>query len=66
MKHIILVAGATGNLGGRIVSALLKKEIEVRAVVRSSSDIKKIKQLETLGVKIYKVNKWNVEELAKA
>ena len=63
MKKIILVAGATGNLGLRIVKALLNKDAEIRAVVRSSSDIEKIKILENLGVKIYKVNNWNLEEL---
>lgn len=66
MSNIILVAGATGNLGGRIVKALVNKGAEVRAIVRSSSDTKKIKDLEIIGVKIYKVDNWNVEELTKA
>lgn len=63
MKKIILVAGATGNLGLRIVKALLNKDAEIRVVVRSNSDIEKIKELENLGVKIYKVSSWNLEEL---
>ena len=63
MKKIILVAGATGNLGLRIVKALLNKDAEIRVVVRSTSDIEKIKELENLGVKIYKVSSWNLEEL---
>lgn len=63
MKKIILVAGATGNLGLRIVKALLNKDAEIRVVVRSNSDIGKIKELENLGVTIYKVNSWNLEEL---
>ncbi|MBG6110436.1 nucleoside-diphosphate-sugar epimerase [Flavobacterium sp. CG_23.5] len=63
MKKIILVAGATGNLGLRIVKALLNKDTEIRVVVRSTSDIEKIKELENLGVKIYKVSSWNLEEL---
>ena len=66
MNNIILVAGATGDLGGRIVRALVNRGSEVRAIVRSSTDIKKIKLLEALGVKVYKVKNWNVEELAKA
>jgi nucleoside-diphosphate-sugar epimerase len=66
MEQIILVAGATGNLGGRIVRALIKRGAEVRAVVRQTSDPGKIKQLETLGVKVYKLANWNVEELATA
>ena len=63
MKKIILVAGATGNLGLRIVKALLNKDAEIRVIVRSNSDIEKIKILENLGVKIYKVSKWSLEEL---
>ena len=52
MGKIIVIAGATGNLGGKIVQALLAKEAEVRAIVRYSTDIKKIKKLEEKGVKI--------------
>lgn len=63
MKKIILVAGATGNLGLRIVKALVNKDAEIRVVVRSNSDIEKIKELENLGVKIYQVSSWNLEEL---
>jgi hypothetical protein len=63
MKKIILVAGATGNLGLRIVKALVNKDAEIRVVVRSNSAIEKIKELENLGVKIYKVSSWNLEEL---
>lgn len=63
MKKIILVAGATGNLGLRIVKALLNEDAEIRVVVRSNSNIEKIKELENLGVKIYNVSSWNLEEL---
>jgi len=65
-SNIVLVAGATGNLGGRIVLALLKKGAEVRTVVRPSSNREKIKQLEKLGVKVYKLKDWNLEELTNA
>lgn len=40
-KQIIVVAGGTGNLGGRIINALIDKGAEVRALVRSTSDKKK-------------------------
>ena len=63
MKKIILVAGATGNLGLRIVKALVNKDAEIRVLVRSNSDIEKMKVLENLDVKIYKVSSWNLEEL---
>lgn len=66
MEQTTLVAGATGNLGGRIVRALVNRGAEIRVIVRKSSDPGKISQLETLGVKVYRVNNWNVEELAKA
>ena len=66
MKKIILVAGATGNLGEKIVRALLQKNVIVRVVVRQSSDIEKVKILEKLGATIYKLSNWNVSELTGA
>jgi len=63
MEKIILVAGATGNLGQRIVKALVNRGAEIRVVVRASSDKEKVKSLENLGAKIYKLNEWSVEEL---
>lgn len=41
MKKIVVIAGATGNLGGKIVHSLLNKGAEVRAVVRKETDPKK-------------------------
>jgi hypothetical protein len=63
MKKIILVAGATGNLGLRIVKALVHEDVEVRVLVRSSSDSQKIKTLENLGANIYQLSDWTLEEL---
>ena len=51
MKRIIVVAGATGNLGGKIIKALLAKDIEVRAIVRLETEIKKIKDLSNISTK---------------
>ena len=56
MKKIIVVAGATGHLGGKIVNALLAKGAEVRAIVRVETDIEKIKDLEQKAVKVFKVD----------
>jgi nucleoside-diphosphate-sugar epimerase len=66
MSKIVLVAGATGDLGIRIAGALLKRGAEVRTVVRPATAVEKIKELESIGVKVYKVNNWTVEELKDA
>jgi nucleoside-diphosphate-sugar epimerase len=63
LKKIIAVAGGTGNLGQKIVKALLDKGAEVRAIVRHSSDAEKINNLESLGAKIFRVNMSNEEEI---
>ena len=64
MEKLILVAGATGNLGERIVKALLKRGAEVRVLVGSNSDINKINILEKLGAKVFRVKIWNIEEVS--
>ncbi|MFA9213587.1 MAG: NmrA family NAD(P)-binding protein [Candidatus Methylacidiphilales bacterium] len=65
MKKIIVVAGATGNLGGKITKALLALGVEVRAIVRLETDINKIKNLEQIGVKVFEVDTSNQSEIAK-
>ena len=45
MKSTILVAGGTGNLGERIIKALIKRGAEVRAIVRNGSEPEKIAKL---------------------
>ncbi len=64
MKKIIVVAGGTGNLGQRIIKALLDKDTEVRAIVRHSSDADKINNLEKLGAKVFRVDMSNAAEIA--
>ena len=66
MEQRILVAGGTGDLGFRIVKALRKKHAAVVAIVRHSSNAKKIKALEDLGAEVMKVDMKNVEELIQA
>lgn len=46
----IVIAGATGDLGGRIASALLTRGATVRALVRAQSSQADIERLEKLGV----------------
>ncbi len=65
-KKIIVVAGGTGNLGGRIVKALLNKGAEVRVLVRLTSDIEKINQLEQLGAKVIRLDMSNEKEISSA
>jgi len=66
MKQTILVAGGTGNLGERIVKALLARNAEVRVLSRLSSDSQKLKHLETIGALILKVDMSDPYEIAKA
>lgn len=66
MKKTILVAGATGDLGGRIIKALLKQDVDVRALVRNGSDAKKIGELKKMGVTVFQVDMINVFEIANA
>jgi nucleoside-diphosphate-sugar epimerase len=65
VDKVILVAGATGNLGERIVKALLKKEVEVRILARSTSNVEKINSLQKLGAKLFIVNMTNQKEIAE-
>jgi nucleoside-diphosphate-sugar epimerase len=65
MKKIIVIAGATGNLGGKIVKSLLSTDVEVRAIVRLETDLKKIKELEHLGVHVFQVDTSNKSEISK-
>ena len=64
MKKIIVIAGATGNLGGKIVKALLTKDVEVRAIVRLQTDEKKIIALQQKGVKVFQVDTGNQSEIS--
>lgn len=66
MKQPILVAGGTGNLGKRIIKALIARGAEVRAIVRNGSKPEKIKKLTELGAKVIMVDISNVEELKLA
>jgi hypothetical protein len=65
MQNTILVAGATGNLGGKIITALLERGAQVRAVVRSNSDPEKIKNLKQLGVEVHQVDMLDLAAMTK-
>jgi NAD(P)-dependent dehydrogenase (short-subunit alcohol dehydrogenase family) len=66
MMTTIVVAGGTGDLGGRIIHALLDKGADVRALVRSSTDTAKVEKLEQRGVKVIRVDMTDLEGLTQA
>lgn len=66
MKNKILVAGGTGNLGGRIVRDLVKRGAEVHVIVRQETEPDKIDKLKQLGAEVVSVEMSNHEELKKA
>jgi uncharacterized protein YbjT (DUF2867 family) len=65
-KQLIVVVGGTGNIGERIIKVLLSEGAEVRVIVRSTSDIKKINHLQQLGAKTIVAYMLNEQELAAA
>jgi len=62
----IVVAGATGNLGGRIVSALRERGASVRALVRHGTAGEKLERLQELGVTISNVDLSSPSEVTPA
>lgn len=65
MNKTIVIAGATGNLGGKITNALLAKGAEVIAIVRLETDKNKVHVLEEKGVKVFQVDVRNKSEIAQ-
>ena len=53
---IVVVAGATGNLGRRIVKALLGRGASVKALVRHGTGLDKLERLQELGATITSVD----------
>ncbi|GAB4041239.1 NmrA family NAD(P)-binding protein [Spirosoma jeollabukense] len=66
MKPIIVIAGGTGDLGGRISKALLNRGAEVQALVRPSTDATKVATLEQRGIKVIRVELSDIDELTEA
>jgi nucleoside-diphosphate-sugar epimerase len=62
----ILVAGATGNLGGRIVKALLERGASVRALVRHGTARERIEGLQKAGAAIASVDLSSASEVTTA
>lgn len=66
MNKLILVAGATGNLGQKICRELIKNNAIVRAVIREESSKENIDILKKMGVELFKADLSNEQELIKA
>jgi uncharacterized protein YbjT (DUF2867 family) len=66
MSKNILVAGGTGNLGHRIIRALLQRGASVRAVVRAESDPAKVARLARLGAEVVPVDMADAAALTQA
>ncbi len=62
----IVVAGATGNLGGRIARDLLERGASVTALVRSSIPRDKVERLREMGVTIAIVDMNSASQVAAA
>lgn len=62
----IIVAGASGDLGGRITSALLERGAEVRALVRHSTAPDKVERLRELGAEVVPVDLYSASEALPA
>lgn len=66
MNKLILVVGATGNLGQKICRELIKNNANVRAVIREESSNEKVDILKKMGVELFKCDLSNEQELIKA
>jgi len=63
---MILVVGATGNVGGAVCEALCAQGKPVRAMVRESSDPERVRWLEELGAEVVRGELRDPESLAGA
>jgi uncharacterized protein YbjT (DUF2867 family) len=63
---MILVVGATGNVGGAVCEALCAQGKSVRAMVRESSDSERVRWLDELGAEVVRGELRDPESLARA
>jgi uncharacterized protein YbjT (DUF2867 family) len=64
--RIVALAGASGDLGGRLAAALIREGAEVRALVRSGSAESARERLGALGCEVRPVDMHDVEALTRA
>lgn len=65
MNNTVLIAGATGNLGGKILDALIEKGVNIKVIIRLGTNAEKIRLLQEKGVKVFEVDMTNKEDVAK-
>jgi uncharacterized protein YbjT (DUF2867 family) len=65
-KSVIVLAGATGHLGGKIAASLIRRGATVRAIVRRGGAAERTQQLRAQGVKVTEVDYDSRPELARA
>jgi nucleoside-diphosphate-sugar epimerase len=65
-NSLIVIAGATGALGGRIARTLLERGANVRAIVRSRSAREKVEELQQRGASIAEVDFGNAADITSA
>jgi uncharacterized protein YbjT (DUF2867 family) len=63
---LIVLAGATGQLGGEIAKWLVQRGAQVRALVRKGSESKQLADLQRQGATLAEIDYDNSAELAKA
>ena len=63
---VIVLAGATGDLGGRIAGAILKRGGNVKALVRRASDPEKSADLRNQGAEVAEVDFASISDLTEA
>jgi hypothetical protein len=66
MKKVIVIAGATGNLGNRICRELITRGATVKAIVRPATDPEKIETLTKMGVEVMEIDLNDVDAIAEA
>jgi len=62
----IVVAGATGNLGGRVVNSILKQGVAVTALIRTDTARDKSETLRRSGARVVEVDFHQLEQVVKA
>ena len=65
MNKRIALAGATGNLGNRILKALVQQKADVVALARKGSDQEKVKALRSAGADVALVDLSDAKELSQ-